>query len=86
MLEEHKEQAVDWENVPVDTPILVRDSLNEKWKKRHFAGLNSENEPCGWIDGTTKFTQKTGKTNWNYAKLWEGSPEQAAEQEAQCTE
>ena len=34
---EYVEPPVDWSKVAVDTPILVRDSEEEAWRKRHFA-------------------------------------------------
>ena len=34
---EYVEPPVDWSKVAVDTPILVRDSREEAWTKRHFA-------------------------------------------------
>lgn len=78
--EEYKEDEIDWENVPVDTPILVKFSEGDGWYYRHFARLSSRGEVCAWNDGTTSFTNDgMGITTWNYAKLWEGSEEQAAE-------
>ena len=34
---EYVEPPVDWNKVAVDTPILVRDSEEEAWRKRYFA-------------------------------------------------
>ena len=34
---EYVEPPVDWSKVAVDTPILVRDSEEESWRKRYFA-------------------------------------------------
>lgn len=34
---EYVEPPVDWSKVAVDTPILVRNSEEEVWEKRHFA-------------------------------------------------
>ena len=34
---EYVEPPVDWSKVAVDTPILVRNSEKEKWRKRYFA-------------------------------------------------
>lgn len=77
--EEHKEPSVDWENVPMDTPILVRYG-DGKWAKRHFAGVKDDGV-LAWSNGRTSHTE-TNTTLWVHAKLWEGSEEQAAEQEA----
>lgn len=29
--------VVDWENVPVDTPVLAKDNDEDNWHKRYFA-------------------------------------------------
>ena len=34
---EYVEPPVDWSKVAVDTPILVRNSREEAWRKRYFA-------------------------------------------------
>lgn len=82
LVEEHKEPSIDWENVPIDTPILVRDSDDGEWLKRHFAGVGTNSETItAWSNGNTSFTENT-RNPWIHAKLWEGSEEQAAEQEA----
>lgn len=39
---EYVEPPVDWSKVAVDTPILVRDSEEEAWRKRHFANTRTE--------------------------------------------
>lgn len=85
LMEEHKEPAVDWENVPVDTPVLCRDRVEEAWCKRHFAKVDSEGTIWAYNDGRTSFSSddEEDMTYWRYAKLWKGSEEQAAEQDAQ---
>lgn len=79
LLEEHKEPEVDWASVPIDTPILIRDSDFEKWEKRHFAGVNEAGNVLAWLDGRTSFTSLS-RNAWKQAKLWEGYEEQAEEQ------
>lgn len=79
--EEHEEPEVDWESVPIDTPILVRGDEEDEWRKRYFAGLSDREGTYAWADGTTSFTGIV-RSPWKHAKLWEGSQEQAAEQEA----
>lgn len=37
--EEYKEPEVDWNKVPVDTLVRVRDGGYEKWRLRYFAGF-----------------------------------------------
>ena len=67
--EEPKESEVDWSNVKVDTPILVRDSEDSRWIKRYFAKY--ENETIyAWDSGCTSWSAY-GLTEWAYAKLAE---------------
>lgn len=77
LMEEHKEHDVDWENVPVDTPILVKD-YGKYWKNRYFAGYIN-GKVLAWDYGATGWSGAHTKVPWKYAKLWEGSEEQAAE-------
>lgn len=49
------EPQVDWSRVPVDTPILVRDSELFAWSKGHFAKYEDE----------TVYTWDYGKTSWS---------------------
>lgn len=81
---EPEESEIDWENVPVDTPILVKNLEMDKWIKRHFARYEN-GVIYAWDGGRTSFSC-TETVNWPYAKLWKGSKEQAAEKEAQCTD
>ena len=69
---EYIEQEVDWSKVPVDTPVLVRDSVEFDWKKRYFAKYEN-----GFVytfcDGKTSWTGQDDWKSWNYAKLAEGN-------------
>lgn len=58
---------IDWTKVPVDTPIMVRDSEGEAWKRRHFAKYKDGNI-LAWGDGGTSFSVNYTKP-WNMAKL-----------------
>ena len=61
----------DWSKVAVDTPILVRDSEEEAWRKRHFAKYENETV-YAWIAGKTSWSSNRGNiTNWEMAKLAE---------------
>lgn len=63
--------VVDWNKVPVDTPVLIS---NDKkiWFKRYFARYEDGKDYC-WLNGKTSWTAEcefsTG--HWNYAKLAE---------------
>ena len=37
LLEDYKEPEIDWSKVAVDTPILVRQTEDGEWLRRHFA-------------------------------------------------
>lgn len=63
-------EPTDWNKVPVDTPILVRDHEDYPWEKRYFA--NYENGMvCAWEDGKTSWSAdgKNSVYRWQYAKL-----------------
>ena len=68
-LEEYKESETDWNQIEVDTPILVKNSEDEEWRKRHFAKYKNGNV-YAWSDGLTSWTAYD-KMVWKYAKLAE---------------
>ena len=66
-------EPVDWSKVPVDTPILVRDSEKVEWKKRHFACIN-DGKVCTWCNGGTLWSAGNSDIlSWNYAKIAENA-------------
>lgn len=69
---EYVEPEVDWSKVPVDTPILVRDSENDIWKRRYFAG-NDDGKVYTWTHGTTSWSASDEDCfcKWSCAKLVE---------------
>ena len=66
---EYVEPPVDWSKVAVDTPILVRDSEKESWKKRYFARYDN-GIVYAWGGGTTSWSAERS-TYWKMAKLAE---------------
>jgi len=68
------EEVVDWSEVPVDTKILVRDSEDDIWERRHFAKY-MKGKVLAWNKGTTSYSQKDGCVSWNYAKLYKEGEE-----------
>ena len=66
---EYVEPPVDWGKVAVDTPILVRDSEKESWKKRYFAKYEN-GIVYAWGGGTTSWSAERS-TCWKMAKLAE---------------
>ena len=69
LLEEYEEPEVDWNQVEVDTPIFVKNSEDEMWRKRHFAKYKNGNI-YAWSDGQTSWTAYD-MIVWRYAKLAE---------------
>ena len=70
--QEYVEPPVDWSKVPVDTKILVRDSEDEEWRKRHFAKFE-DGKIFAWTSGETSFSSENSDsiTWWMKAKLAE---------------
>lgn len=70
--QEYVEPPVDWSKVPVDTKILVRDSENGWWEKRHFARYKN-NIVFAWDRGCTSYSADGyyNVSTWKYAKLAE---------------
>ena len=69
---EYVEPPVDWSKVAVDTPILVRNSEKNAWKKRYFAKYEN-GIVYAWGGGTTSWSAY-GSDNiidWEMAKLAE---------------
>ena len=72
LMEEYEEPEVDWSKVEVDTPILVRDSENTEWLKKHFAKYK-DGIVYVWNLGRTSWSATNDKdvSAWQYAKLAE---------------
>lgn len=64
------EPSVDWSKVPVDTPILVKDSGDTCFIRRYFAKFEN-GVVYAWSDGRTSWSDGTRMTNWECAKLAE---------------
>lgn len=69
---EYAEPPVDWSKVAVDTPILVRDSEKESWRKRYFAKYEN-GMVCTWGYGATSWSARGTDDMgvWRMAKLAE---------------
>lgn len=61
--------VVDWSKVAVDTPILVRSSIEEDWNRRHFAKYK-DGKVCAWSYGKTSWSGERFIA-WEHAKLAE---------------
>lgn len=72
--EEPSKPEVDWENVPVDTLVRVRDCEDDEWVLRYFAGIDEEAPKfrfMAWGDGATSKTAYGNYTHWKYCELVE---------------
>ena len=68
LMKEYEEPKVDWDKVEIDTPILVRDFVEDRWKARHFAKYKNR-KVYAWSDGVTSWSTEGHVVMWNYAKL-----------------
>lgn len=59
LVAEYVEPAVDWNKVPIDTPVLVSDDGKDFWFNRYFAGINTSGKPLVYPDGRTSWSNKT---------------------------
>lgn len=73
LVEDQKEPEIDWSKIKVDTPILVRDSKDNKWLKRYFAKYE-DGLVYAWLGETTSY-DACGAAKWKYAKLAESEEE-----------
>ena len=73
LMEEYEEPEVDWSQVEVDTPILVRNDESDKWFKRYFAKYEG-GVVYAWKSGRTSWTEDC-MVEWKYAKLSEDEEE-----------
>lgn len=75
--EEYKEPPkpeVDWDNVPVDTLVRVRDLESEEWTLKYFKGIDEEapeSRFMAWDDGATSKTAYGNYTHWVRCELVE---------------
>ena len=72
--EEYEEPEVDWDNVPVDTLVRVRDNDNENWVLQYFKGIDKNRETLkymAWSYGATSVTAQGNSTHWQYCELVE---------------
>lgn len=61
---------VDWSKVEVDTPIFVRNRIEDMWKCRYFAKYE-DGKVYTWCGGRTSWSNVIAyePVNWNYAEL-----------------
>ncbi len=72
--EQPSKPEVDWDTVPVDTLVRVRDRENQEWTLMYFKGIDNEdpaNRFMAWIDGATSKTAYGYYEKWTYCELAE---------------
>lgn len=72
--EEYEMSEADWNKVPVDTLVLVRNSKNENWTPRHFKRIRdttSTHRFETWDEGRTSKTTDGIISLWKYCELAE---------------
>lgn len=76
------ETDIDWERVPIDTPVIVWNSdLNQN--NRYFAGIDGEYFSA-YSNGGTSWSSKGNTYYWNHCKLYR--PEDVEKYRKQGTE
>ena len=67
---------IDWDNVPVDTLVRVRDNKNDKWALRYFCEWKENGVYMTFPNGRTSKTAKYyTKEIWKYCELVEDEDE-----------
>ena len=72
---EYTEHEIDWNKVPIDTPIYVWDNYEDKIykKKRYFAEYDTNNDKIiAFTEGQTSWTSDQNITVWDNAEIKEG--------------
>lgn len=68
---EPPKSELDWDNVPVDTLVKVRDDESGKWTLRYFKWFARGNRTpfVTWADGATSKTAELRTEYWKYCEL-----------------
>lgn len=73
--EEYEDPEVDWDKVPVDTLVRVRDREEQEWTLMYFKGISDYDRAhrfMTWCDGATSKTASGGDyVRWKYCELVE---------------
>ena len=67
-LKEYEGSEVDWNQVKVDTPMLVKEAKHKNWIRGYFAKYE-DGKVYAWSGGRTSWTSHNMTTVWDYAKL-----------------
>lgn len=71
--EEYEESEVDWESVPVDTLVRVRNGEGDPWVLQYFKEFDEKRNYkfLAWSNGRTSKTAGGRRTGWKYCELVE---------------
>lgn len=71
--EEPPKPKVDWNNVPVDTLVRVRNDEDSPWVLQYFKGFDEDRSYkfLAWSNGRTSKTAGGMRTGWKYCELVE---------------
>ncbi len=75
---DYEAPPTDWANVPVDTLVRVRYSVNGEWLLRYFKGIDTRGycQPFEtWADGATSVTAEGYTEHWEHCELAEDAAE-----------
>lgn len=75
---EYNKSPTNWANVPVDTLVRVRYSVNGEWLLRYFKGIDTRGycQPFEtWADGATSVTAEGYTEHWEHCELAEDAAE-----------
>lgn len=64
--EKHREVINTLSEIPINTPILVRDYDTDDWIEGCFAGINDKGNVTAWHNGIVEY-----RISWYQAKLVE---------------
>lgn len=57
-------EVTPWDDIKINDPVMVRDKPDQKWIKRHFAGIDHLGFPLAFIEGCTSWTSFTPANPW----------------------
>lgn len=71
--EEQPKPEVDWDKVPVDTLVQVRNYEDQEWYLRYFKGIDDSSmyRFVTWQSGATSITACDDTENWRFCELVE---------------
>lgn len=75
LIEWLNKDIIDWSKMPKDTKVLVRNYVDNSWKRRYFAGYDENNDKPYLVyrDGMTSWSEgdNTQPLNYKYCELVE---------------